>query len=177
MSNEITDAIDTIDSSKVEIKRLGRAGRLHTIVPIFDNAGKIIHRVVKPLKVELAFRDVIQIVVGATLLAIPMAFTEETWQLSQTLPTLNIFIISLCSLFFIAIFVYANFYHYFLKGFVSEYIKRVLATYFISLIVVGLLMTLIQQCPWGVDNLLAIKRIILVAFPASMSAAVTDAIK
>jgi hypothetical protein len=38
-------------------------------------------------------------------------------------------------------------------------------------------MTIIQQCPWGVDNLLAIKRIILVAFPASMSAAVTDAIK
>jgi len=88
-----------------------------------------------------------------------------------------VLLITLCSLFFIAIFVYANSYHHYLKRFVFEYIKRVLSIYLISLIVVGLLMTLIQQCPWGIDNLLAIKRIIIVAFPASMSAAVTDAIK
>ncbi|TNC79790.1 MAG: DUF2391 domain-containing protein [Oleiphilus sp.] len=161
----------------VEIKRIGRAGYLHTIIPIFDNSGKLIKKVVKPLKVELVFRDIIQIIVGATLLAIPMAFTEETWQLGSKLPLANILTLSGVSILFIAIFVYANFYQYYLRGFVFEYVKRVLAIYLISLIVVGLLMTLIQQCPWGEDNLLAIKRIILVAFPASMSAVATDAIK
>ena len=161
----------------VEIKRIGRAGYLHTIIPIFDSSGKLIQKVVKPLKVELVFRDIIQIFVGATLLAIPMAFTEETWQLGARLPLTNVLILSLVSIFFIAIFVYANFYRYYLRGFIFDYIKRVLAIYLISLIVVGLLMTLIQQCPWGEDDLLAIKRIILVAFPASMSAVATDAIK
>lgn len=165
------------DKSKVEIKRIGRAGYLHTIIPIFDNSGKLIQRVVKPLMVELTFRDVIQIVVGATLLAIPMAFTEETWKLGENLPLLNIGILAGISLFFIAVFVYVHFYRFYLKGFVLEYIKRILAIYCISLIVVGILMTVIEQCPWGVDNLLAIKRIIIVAFPASMSAVATDAIK
>jgi hypothetical protein len=40
-----------------------------------------------------------------------------------------------------------------------------------------MLLTQIQQCPWGIDNALAMKRIIVVAFPASMSATVTDALK
>ena len=106
-----------------------------------------------------------------------MAFTEETWQLGETLPLLNIGFLAILSITFIAIFVYANFYRYYLQGFVFEYIKRVIAIYLISLFVVGFLMTVIQQCPWGVDNVLAFKRIILVAFPASMSAVAVDALK
>jgi uncharacterized membrane protein len=168
---------DNSTEHKVEIARLGRGKYLHSIIPILDSSGEVIQRIAKPLMVELRARDIIQIVVGATLLAIPVAFTEETWQLGKKLPLLNISAIALLSIFFIALFVYANFYRFYLKGFVFEYIKRVIAIYVISLVVVGLLMTLIQQCPWGVDNILAIKRIILVAFPASMSAVATDAIK
>lgn len=164
-------------SPKVEIKRLGRAGHLHTIIPILDSSGKVIQSIVKPLMVELTLRDVFQIVIGATLLAIPMAFTEETWKLGSTLPNANVAILSLISVLFIALFVYMHFYRFYLKGFVLEYFKRVIAIYIISLVVVGLLMTVIQQCPWGVDNVLAIKRIIIVAFPASMSAVATDAMK
>jgi hypothetical protein len=43
--------------------------------------------------------------------------------------------------------------------------------------IVGLLLSVIEKCPWGVNNLLAIKRIIITAFPASMAATVSDAIK
>jgi len=168
---------EEISAENVEIARIGRAGYLHSIIPIVDSSGKIVQRIVKPLMVELNQKDIIQIFVGATLLAIPMAYTEETWQLGENLPLLNIGILALLSMIFIAIFVYANFYRYYLKGFIFEYIKRVLAIYVISLIVVGFLMTVIQQCPWGEDNLLAIKRIIIVAFPASMSAVAVDAIK
>lgn len=163
--------------AKVEIKRLGRGGYLHTIIPILDSSGRVIQRIAKPLMVELRVRDVIQIIVGATLLALPMAFTEETWQLGERLPLINVLAIGFLSILFIAIFVYVNFYRFYLKGYLFEYIKRVLVIYLLALIIVGLLMTLIQQCPWGVDNLLAIKRIIIVAFPASMSAVATDAIK
>ena len=47
----------------------------------------------------------------------------------------------------------------------------------ISLIVVMLILTIIQKCPWGVDNILALKRIIIVAFPAAMSGTLSDTIK
>ncbi|MEP1469404.1 MAG: DUF2391 family protein [Halieaceae bacterium] len=173
----MTEESEEISAQNVEIARLGRAGYLHSIIPIVDSSGKIIQRIVKPLMVELRLKDIVQILVGASLLAIPMAYTEETWQLGATLPIINIAILSLLSLIFIAIFVYANFYRYYLEGFIFEYVKRVLAIYLISLMVVGFLMTVIQQCPWGVDNLLAIKRIIIVAFPASMSAVAVDALK
>jgi uncharacterized membrane protein len=173
----MSEETEKISAENVEIARIGRAGYLHSIIPIVDSSGKIIQRVVKPLKVELRLKDIMQIFVGATLLAIPMAYTEETWKLGEQLPITNIVILAALSLFFIAIFVYANFYRFYLKGFVFEYIKRVLAIYIISLAVVAFLMTVIQQCPWGVDNLLAIKRVIIVALPASMSAVAIDAIK
>ncbi len=165
------------DAAKTVIKRLGKSRQLHAIIPVFDSSGQLIKQVVKPLMVELEFKDVMQIIVGSTILAIPMAFTEETWQLGERLPLLNISILSLLSLSFIALFVYVNFYHNYLKGYVFEYIKRVLTIYIISLLVVAGLMTVIQQCPWDTDALLAIKRVILVAFPASMSAVATDAMK
>jgi uncharacterized membrane protein len=168
---------EEISAENVEIARIGRAGILHSVIPIVDESGKIIQRIVKPLMVELKFRDLIQIFVGATLLAIPMSYTEETWQLGEKLPLLNVGILAALSIFFIAIFVYANFYQFYLKGFVFEYVKRVVAIYLVSLLIVGFLMTVIQQCPWGFDNLLAIKRIIIVTLPASMSAVAVDAIK
>ena len=54
---------------------------------------------------------------------------------------------------------------------------RSISTYVFALVVVAVLLTLVGKCPWGVDNVLAIKRIVVVAFPASMSATVTDALK
>jgi uncharacterized membrane protein len=60
---------------------------------------------------------------------------------------------------------------------VKSYILRVVATYLFSLLVVAGLMTIIQQCPWTTDFVLALKRVLIVSFPASMSAAVSDTIK
>jgi len=55
--------------------------------------------------------------------------------------------------------------------------KMVLATYLLSLFVVGLLLTIIEKFPWGVNNILAIKRIVISTLPASMAATVSDAMK
>ena len=81
------------------------------------------------------------------------------------------------STLFIALFVYFNFYRFAFKGHAVEYCKRVIAIYVFSLLVVGLILTIIHKCPWGSDNLLAVKRMLIVAFPASMSAAVSDTLK
>jgi len=157
------------------IKRIG--GYLHKVAPVLDSAGKVISYVTTPIMVELRPRDIMQIVVGASILAVPVAFTEETWKLGAELPTLNVLLLSFISISFIAAFVYFNFYRFMLKDHKREYIKRVLAIYLVSLVIVGGLLTLIMRCPWSTEPLVALKRILIVAFPASMSAAISDGIK
>jgi len=158
-----------------KVERIG--GYLHKVVPVMDGAGKVLSYAVSPLMWEFRPRDAMQIVVGASVLAVPVAFTEETWVLGERLPVANVVALGLISLLFISLFVYYNFYRNALRGHFTEYLKRVAAIYVLSLIVVGAILTLVQKCPWGVDNALALKRMIIVAFPASMSAAVSDMLK
>jgi uncharacterized membrane protein len=166
-----------ITSSDVSIQRLGRNGYLHRVIPIFDKSGKIVQRVVKPLMVEFRIRDMMQTVVGASILAIPAAYTEEAWNLGRDLPVANISAIALISILFIATFVFFNFYKSYIAEFQAQFVIRVITTYAVSFVVVAILLTVIGQCPWGTDNALALKRIVVVAFPASMSATITDALK
>lgn len=157
------------------VERIG--GYLHKVTPVMDAAGKVISYAVKPVMWEFRPRDAMQIIVGASVLAVPVAFTEETWSLGERLPLVNVLGLAVVSVAFIALFVYYNFYRNSMKGHVSEYVKRVLAVYVLSLCVVGGLLTLIQKCPWGIDNAVALKRMVIVAFPASMSAAISDMLK
>ncbi len=166
------------DQEKSSIKRIG--GYLHSVTHVRDprdHKGKIFNLIVKPLMIELRPRDIMQIIVGAALFAIPVSFSEEVWSLGETLPFTNILILTFLSILLIASFVYFNFYRFNFKNHVFEYVKRVLATYFLSLLVVAGILTLIDKCPWGENNLLAIKRIIIIAFPASMSATLSDTLK
>lgn len=164
-----------MDNPKPVTKRIG--GYLHRLTPITDASGKLLHYVTKPMMVELKPRDIMQIIIGSTILALPVAYTEEAWNLGADLPVFNVCLLSLISLIFVALFVYFNFYRFTLKEHLFNYFKRVIATYVISIIVVAVLLTIIQRCPWETDFALALKRVIVVAFPASMSATISDVIK
>ena len=135
-----TNLSDT--NTKPKVKRIG--GYLHRIIPIVDGTGKIVNHIAKPFMVELRPRDIMQIVVGATILAIPVGFTEEVWFLSEKLPMLNIILLALLSIMFIASFVYFNFYRGVLNQYLPEYIKRTFAVYLLSLLVVGIFLSIIQ---------------------------------
>lgn len=166
------------EESAAQAGRLERiGGYLHQIIPVSDATGKILSHVLKPMMVEFRPRDLMQVILGASILAVPVAFTEETWHLGSELPLVNVLALSGLSILFIGFFVYFNFYRYMFKGNIIEYLKRIFSIYFFSLVVVGIVLTLIQRCPWGVDNLIALKRIMIVAFPASMSAALSDSLK
>lgn len=156
-------------------KRIG--GYLHRIVPIADKSGKIISYALKPIMVEFKPRDVVQVIIGSALLAIPVSLTEEAWNLGASLPNLNIGILSFISLLFISVFIYFNFYRRNLKGYKIEFVKRVVSTYLISILVTAIILTIIEKCPWGTDSLLALKRVIIVAYPASLSGTLSDMIK
>lgn len=157
------------------IKRVG--GYLHRVIPIMDGAGKVLNYALTPMMVEFRPRDLMQVIVGASLIAIPVAFTEETWNLGAELPLRNVLVLSGLSIIFISLFVYFNFYRFAFRSHFWEYLKRSISIYVFSLLIVATLLTIIEKCPWGVDNLVAIKRVLIVAFPASMSAAVSDTLK
>jgi len=160
---------------KKQIQRIG--GYLKEITTITDPSGKVMQQIVLPLMTEFRPRDLLQVIVGATILAIPISFTEEVWKLGSDLPLPNVVALSALGLLFISLFVYFNFYRFHFKENKIQFIKRVLYIYLFSHLVVALILTLIDKAPWQDDFLLALKRVMIVSFPASMSAAISDNLK
>ena len=132
---------------------------------------------VDPIIPRFKLKDILQVLIGASILAVPVGFTEETWGLGASLPIMNVLGLLALSLIFISTFTY---YHYHKhvpdKGW-GEFGKRVFFTYLLSFVVVALILGLIQRAPWGTDWLVAFKRIVIVAFPSSMSAAIADTMR
>jgi len=162
--------------TKREVVRV--SGHLKEVTTIKDEKGKLLHKIISPVMFEFYPRDVLQVVVGAAILAVPVGFTEETWKLGATLPWFNIILLFLLSILFISAFVYYNYYRMeHIKEHFDEFIKRVVSTYVVAFIVVSIILTIINIAPWTTDLALAFKRVMIVTFPASMSAAVADVIK
>ena len=85
-----------------------------------------------------------------------------------------VFGLSLVALLFMGSFIYYTSYRSHLRMFKNEYLKRVLSTFLLSVLVVGILLTIVNKCPWITDFDLAMKRTLIGAFPAALSATVTD---
>jgi len=143
-----------------------------------DETRIIFKKITDPFFHEFHLKDVLQVLIGASILAIPVGFTKEVWDLGSSLPITNIFSFIILSLLFISLFTY---YHYHrehgLKKHHKHFIKRVVFTYTLAFFVVAVILSLIQKAPWQTDGVLAFKRIVLVTFPASMSGTIADAIK
>lgn len=144
---------------------------------LFDEIEPLLHKTIHPFVVKFGLKDVLQIMIGASILAIPVGFTEESWRLGTTLPMLNVFGLFLLSLTYISAFVYFHYHHKQKRSYDKEFLKRVLWTYIVSFLTVALILTLILIAPWKTDFILALKRTVIVTFPASMSATFADTIK
>lgn len=160
---------------ETEIKRIN--GYLKEVVTFFDSSGKPISQVINPLMVELKPRDILQIFVGAFLVASPLSFTEEIWQLSVSLNKNNAYALGFISFIVSALFIYFNFYRYKLRGHLLEFIKRVIATYVISISSIILILVLIDKFPIVETPYVAIKRVIIIGFPTIFAAVITDYLK
>ena len=56
-------------------------GRLHLVHKVRDAEGNLITTVTGPLKVEFRLEDLGQLLAGACVMALPVALTEEVWDL------------------------------------------------------------------------------------------------
>ena len=149
-------------------------GQLYESFVIKDDYGKKIQQIDIPLKVELKIQDVLEILVGASILAVPVAFTEEVWNMGNDLGWFNIILLNFVCLIFMGSFMYFKGYRNRLEMYRNEYLKRLFSTFFLSVLIVAILLTIVGKCPWITDPDLALKRILIGSFPASMSATVTD---
>jgi len=160
---------------KSEVKRIN--GYLKEVVTFFDSSGKPLSQVMNPLMVELKPRDILQIFVGAFLVSAPLCFTEEVWTLSVELKKSNVYALGFISTITVALFIYFNFYRYRLKGNVVEFAKRVFATYAITASSIVLILLLIDKFPFEASPFIAIKRVIIIGFPALFGAVISDYLK
>lgn len=123
---------------------------------------------------KIDFEDLSQLIIGASVLCVPIAFTEEAWNLSRTIPTLNLGIIIVLTLLFIGIYAFKGIFQGKVKTRKATFVKRVLIDYAVTLVVVIIVLFALNKLPIQSEPFIAVKRIIIISFPASMGAIVVD---
>lgn len=118
--------------------------------------------------------DAIQVCVGAFALAVPISFSEEAWTLGATLPTINVVLLLILSLVFLAGFAYQSIFQANIRTRIRIYLFRIVIAYFIAAIIVALVLLSLDKLPLISDTVVAVKRIIVITMPASMGAIVVD---
>ncbi len=138
----------------------------------------VIVNMIAPIRHEFHTKDFLQVLVGASILAVPVGYTEETWLLGEVLPFYpNILGFLILSLLFIGAFTYYHYYKHGIGEHRKEFLTRVILTYLVAFSIVAIVLALVGKTHWDVDWILTIKRIIIVAFPCSLSGAIADTIK
>lgn len=126
------------------------------------------------MKFNFNWEDVGQVIIGAFALAVPISFSEEAWDLSKTLPLENIAMLFGISIIFLGFYAYQSVFQSNVKRRVIAYILRIVIAYALTLCVVALVLFTLNKLPLDSDPLLAFKRLIIIAMPASMGAIVVD---
>jgi uncharacterized membrane protein len=126
------------------------------------------------MNLNINLEDIAQIIIGAFALAVPISFSEEAWRLGETLPLFNLALIVTLSVGFLALYAYQSVFQGDIMHRNSIFIFRIVIAYAITLGVVSLILLSLDKFPLLTDPLLAIKRLIIIAMPASMGAIVVD---
>ena len=126
------------------------------------------------MKLSFNIEDASQLIIGAFALAVPISFSEESWRLGETLPTENLFLIFAISILFLSFFTYGSIFQGNIKNRVLAFLIRIIIAYLITIFVVSIVLLAIGKLPLISDTALAIKRLIVIAMPASIGGIVVD---
>ncbi len=163
---------DKPDSPRTERIR----GQLHELHEVRDSTGAVIGLSPTPMKVELRLEDLFQILGGAAILAIPSAMTEEVWDLGAAMSNGRAVLICAISIATLVAYVWALFYRHRVRLYRWQMLKRVVVGYLAALLLALLLLFLIDKLPAD-DIPLALRRAVLIAWPATISAMTVDWLK
>lgn len=126
------------------------------------------------MNLSINAEDISQIAIGSFALAVPISFSQESWVLGETLPAFNIVLVFVLSIAFLGIYAYYSVFQSNVSKRYHIFLLRVLIAYSIAALVVALVLFAINKFPIVEDPMIAIKRLILIAMPASMGAIVVD---
>lgn len=126
------------------------------------------------MKLSFNLEDASQVAIGAFALAVPISFSEEAWQLGETIPLVNLVAIFLLSVFFLGLFAFGSVFQGNIKYRVPVFLWRIAIAYFVAALVVSLVLLALDKFPLLTDTALAIKRLIVITMPASMGAIIVD---
>lgn len=118
--------------------------------------------------------DAGQVVIGAFALAVPISFSEEAWRLGETLPISNLIMVFCLSIAFLGLFAYGSVFQQNIRHRVPVFIWRIAIAYILAAIVVALILLSLNKLPILTEPLIALKRLIVIAMPASMGAIIVD---
>ncbi len=127
------------------------------------------------MKLNFDLEDASQVAIGAFALAVPISFSEEAWRLSETLPVGNIILMACLSVMFLAFFAYESVFQGDITYRIPVFLIRILIAYVVAGLVVALVLTALDKFPIISQTVVAIKRLIIIAMPASMGAIIVDA--
>ena len=119
-------------------------------------------------------RDMAEVAVGACMMAFPIAATEEIWNLGTDLELWRALLFALASVCFLAALIYVLHGHDQFPARRKTFLLRVVGTYGITVAISASLLLGVDQLDLLQDPAIALKRIILVAFPASFAATTVD---
>lgn len=118
--------------------------------------------------------DASQVIIGAFTLAVPISFSEEAWRMGETLPVTNLALMLVMSVLFLAFFTYQSVFQADIRDRAFVYLARIVIAYGLTALVVGLILLALNKFPLMSDPLTAIKRLVIIAMPASMGAIIVD---
>lgn len=127
-------------------------------------------------QVRFVARDVAEIAVGACVMAFPVATTGEVWDLGEELSGLRVFLFAVASMLFLGILTYGLHHRREARTNRKVLVQRVLATYGLTLTISALLLFGVARFDLFAEPWVSLKRMILVAFPASFAATVFDSL-
>jgi uncharacterized membrane protein len=125
-------------------------------------------------RIEFVRRDVAEIAIGACVMAFPVAASQEIWDLGVQLTLLRVLLFALASVFFLGLLVYLLHHGPETPGDRGVFFQRVLSTYGVTFVIAALLLFGVDHLDLFGDPWVAIKRTVLVAFPACFAATVVD---
>jgi uncharacterized membrane protein len=126
------------------------------------------------MNISFNLEDASQVAIGAFALAVPISFSEEAWQLGETLPVVNLLAIFILSIFFLGLFAFGSVFQGNIKYRVPVFLWRIAIAYIVAALVVSLVLFALNKFPLFTDTAIAIKRLVVITMPASMGAIIVD---
>ncbi len=96
--------------------------------------------------------------------------------MAESLPTMNLVFLGLLSLLFLTLYTYYSLFQGDVERRIISYVVRIVTAYLITLVVVASVLFSLDKLPLITDTVVALKRIVIIAMPASLGAIIVDSL-